>query len=606
MAGDLLVPFIFFLVFFLFSFFFFFENLKKNGEFLKILFFEKYKKMEIFFFKKFFFLNFNKFFLFFFEMEKFLKNIDNPNDKDLVFKWFEEIFPDLKEDSEEEQIKDLHLFIKDFYIRKDALVKFREGRNIFITGGAGTGKTHLFNELMNSTEKSILKTSTTAVSAINFSGKTIDSALLPILITKNTFYCKKTYRFIEFKEAVTKMCERVLNLINSNYYEDNVNKISDADIIGIEEVSMLSKFKMDFYSECLKTIRINDNPFGGLQVLLSGDFFQLKPIETIIEENVIESTKQYAFESNAWKELNLFWVNLEYGHRQKDKEYMGILNRIRIGSPSSSDISYLTKRVNKIIQDDTIKIYPINSKVNEENQRCLAKLTTENIEFNMKIFRTGVLSKEFITNAIKESKLPSTIILKVGCKIMVTRNVKVEEGICNGVTGIFKGRSSKSKNEILIEIPSGEIKYVPLVSYKKFESIGNYITIEQFPVELAFAISGHKSQGSTIKGKVTVDCGNSIFSTSQTYVMLSRVERGENVNIINFNPSKIMVDKKVRIFYGLEDEDVSDKKIDIKDFNKSFLRWERDIKLIIEKGRGNASINSNNNIPVKKSKTEKE
>jgi hypothetical protein len=534
------------------------------------------------------------------------KSIKKLCENSVTFKWFKEKFNNLKDDEEEEQLEDLKLFIKDFYIREDSFKKFKEGRNMFVTGGAGTGKTHLVNSLMNSTEKPFLNTSTTAVSAIDFSGRTIDSSLLPIMVTDKCFYCEKTQRLITLEEAVSNMCKFILSRLN--FYEEKVQAILNAQILRIDEVSMLSKFRMDFYSECLKVIRSNSKPFGGLQIILSGDFFQFQPIGTTLRGTKIESTYQYAFESKAWKELDLICIELKYGHRQKDKEYMNILNRIRVGNPSNSDITYLKRRIKKTNRDDAVKIYPITVKVNEENQRCLDKLKTDLIEFNMKVYKFGAVSNEFVNAFKKESNLSEIIQLKVGCRIMITRNIDLKNGLCNGVIGIFKGRSSKSKNEILIEISTGVIKYIPLCSFQRKESHGNIVSIEQFPVVLAHAITGHKSQGSTIKGVISVDCGNSVFSKHQIYVMLSRVEKGENVYIMNFDPSKIKVDEKVKKFYNLVEEEIDSNDISVEDFNKSLLEWKEKVEFITKKVTSSVlnEKTSVGGIQIKKFKNEKE
>lgn len=402
---------------------------------------------------------------------------------------------------------------------------FEQGHNIFITGGAGSGKSYLLNFLKkNYSHLGLEITASTGISAVNVGGATIHSwagiglANFPIeKIIENLFSAK----FVRVRK-----------------------KIKNTKSLAIDEISMVSLEVLEILDQVFKAIRGNDLPMGGIQILFFGDFLQLPPIGKNNEAN-------FCFQSKVWQSLNLKTFILEEIFRQDDAKFINILNNIRFGKLSSDDILELKKRVN--IVDDNLAIKPTilsthNYKVDQINQNKINYIPQKVETFVAEYF--GNETKiEFLK---KNSIVPQLLQLKIGAQVMMIKNTYQKEGIVNGSLGIVIGFSPK-KNYPIVEFNNKKIITIAKEEWlidRYDENKGlviNEAGVIQIPLVLSWAITIHKSQGLTLD-KISCDLSD-VFSPGQAYVALSRAKSLEGVFIEKINFSKITANQIATKFY---------------------------------------------------------
>ena len=389
-------------------------------------------------------------------------------------------------------------------------------KNIFLTGPGGSGKSWMINKLKEHFNFSI--TSTTGVSSYLIKGQTIHSfSGIGVLNPKHPL-----------KDIVKK--------IKKN--KEAINRILECHLLVIDEISMLGGTYLTALSDSFKLIRKNENAFGGIQVIMTGDFYQLPPIHDI-----------YSFESKTWIELDLQTIILEKVYRFTDEVYSEMLARIRKAKHLPEDNVKLFKRVKAYndldLESKQFEILPtfLSCKkvdVFEKNKEELDKNSNETIFY---------LSNDEYTHSdilpLLECLAPKKLELKVGAQVMLTVNINVEEGYVNGSRGVIIDCKSES---LSVKFVKGEIMTFERHGFK-YEEDGKVLgTRLQFPFILAYCLTIHKIQGSTIDCAI-IDIGNSIFENHMSYVALSRVKSLDGLYIKSFNPYKIKVDQKVDDFY---------------------------------------------------------
>ena len=402
------------------------------------------------------------------------------------------------------------------------------GKNIFVTGSAGTGKSFILNKLKEKYKKRLELTSTTGISAVNIKGITIHS-WAGVGICKKTL--DKCVRDILDKQAL-------------------VNKIRKCKLLAIDEISMLKGETFTYIDHVLRMVRGNNLPFGGIQILLFGDFFQLPPVE------VAENDKSFCFETISWQELNLVTVKLEKIHRQSEVSFIKALNDIRENKIEEDDFKLLKSR--EIDYDTTessmLHIFSRNEETNNYNKQKFDAIDSQvytykaniGIYRNEKYIEEGLTDRELMILDVfqKNCKVLTELCLKKGCRVMLMINLDFEKGLINGSCGEIIALDDTS---ITVKFDNGIVEDVKL---HKFEYYYNDIltaSMRQFPLRLAYAITIHKSQGMTLEN-VVVDC-NKIFEEGQTYVALSRVKNLNGLFLKGFSLDKIKVNSKVVEFY---------------------------------------------------------
>ena len=416
------------------------------------------------------------------------------------------------------------------------------GRHLFLTGKAGSGKTTLLKEIIDSTDKNVVVVAPTGVAAINAGGVTIHSLLtLPL----TAFVPDDKY---PESQSVT---SRTMLRRHMKYNKEKLNLLREMDTLVIDEVSMVRADMMDAIDFVLRTVRRRADPFGGVQVIMIGDLYQLPPVIKDYTWDVLKHYYRtgYFFSSHVFQQCNALCVELTKVYRQKDDVFLDTLNRIRDGITTEEDLKLLNQQYNEEEPDDEeiITLCTHNAIADQINQRKLDEIAEPIKKF-----------KATITGKFNENAYPvaEEIKLKIGAIIMFTRNES--EGL------YYNGKIAKVLNydreEGLIRvefIDDNTTAWIEKVEWKnerysintenKIESevLGEFI---QFPVRLAWAVTVHKSQGLTLD-KVRMDLSKS-FAAGQAYVALSRCTSLEGLTLISpITARNVFVDPRIVSFH---------------------------------------------------------
>ncbi len=380
---------------------------------------------------------------------------------------------------------------------------------IYLTGKAGTGKTTFLKHIKNITEKNTVILAPSGVAAINAGGVTIHSffqipfgPFLPndLRLNTNSFY--DTFRYRENKKQI----------------------IKNLELLIIDEISMVRCDMLDIIDRILKVTRNNKLPFGGVQVILIGDTFQLPPVTKNNEWNILSQFYKtpFFFSSKVIEQNKPLYIELKKIYRQNEQEFIDLLNRVRVDKVNSNDFITLNSKYNPAFSangSDYIILATHNKIVNQTNLTKLNQLETEIYTFEANVI------KDFPDKIMPTDRF---LKLKVGAQIMFIKNdIGDIKKYYNGKIGKIKELENNKivvvfDNEQEVEVERAEwenIKYTYNKEKKKIEEeiIG---TFEQYPIRLAWAITVHKSQGLTFE-KVIADLG-SAFASGQVYVALSR------------------------------------------------------------------------------------
>lgn len=403
-----------------------------------------------------------------------------------------------------------------------------EGYNVFITGPAGAGKTFTLNRFIEEQQKlnkRIAVTASTGIAATHMGGKTIYSwAGIPVMDSGGNSKTKITL-------------EEIRKLKRKKYLKQS---LPYTDILIIDEVSMLPAHALDMLDKILREFRNPDAPFGGVQLIMSGDFFQLPPVGG-----------EFIFKSKAWEKAELKICYLEEQHRQTDPDFIHLLNTIRDNRIAED------KRAQNLIKlyppkdDDVIKLFTHNTDIDKYNEKKLKRLKGEIREFHMN--DEGFTS---LIEGLKRSCLaPELLKLKVGAPVMFLKN-NFEEGYVNGTTG--KVLDFSSQGHPVVQAYDGVTHTVKPAKWSvtdstnpKFWESNDLAFIRQYPLRLGWAITVHKSQGMSLDAaEMNLE---RVFVEGQGYVALSRVRSLEGLRLtgiskmaLRVNPAVTEVDKEFR------------------------------------------------------------
>lgn len=427
--------------------------------------------------------------------------------------------------------------------QKKLLNDFNDGHNIFLTGPGGCGKSTIIKYMVKQ--------------AIEKSKKIQVCALTGCASVLLNCKAKTLHSWAGIGLSNGDPLQIVRNVVSNKYKKKNWVNI---DILVIDEVSMMSKKIFEILDSIGKKVKKNKLPFGGIQLICSGDFFQLPPVGNI---NDIDSYA-FCFESELWnKTFNVNYV-LSDIFRQTDKVYTKILNEIRIGKLYRSSYNTLLECVNKKYDNDLIKptiLLPKRKDADIINKIELDKLKTQsyvydlcphNIQMSLEEEKTNLTfnnnQKEHELNYLKNNTIvDSKIVLKIGTNVMCIANIDIndsENRIVNGSKGII---IDFQDNLPLVKFNNGQHRLIDFHIWKSENIPG--IAIKQIPLIYSWAITIHKSQGVSLDSAV-IDAGNNVFECGQIYVALSRVKSLDGLYLTNFNPQKIKVNNKVLKFYN--------------------------------------------------------
>ncbi len=403
-----------------------------------------------------------------------------------------------------------------------------KGHNLFITGSAGTGKSHLLSLIKETYGHvyDIQVTASTGIAAVQVGGVTIHSWASLGVGNRRT--------------------QDVIDSIRAGAGSFTRRKMRNAHILAIDEISMLSPEIFSQLDEVLKNIRENQQPFGGLQLILIGDFLQLPPISRDKGADVVE----FCFETEAWKNAEIHLEILEQNFRQTDPAFLKLLANLRIAKIDDEDRKMLNLRTIRPDENDFIKptiIVTHNEQAARINMQKLACIDEEQKKFII-VSEGKAASVEFL---VKNCLAPAELCLKIGAQVMMLKNSYQKEGIYNGSLGVVVGFS---KEYPMVEFAGGKIIKIMPDEWKmeKFnEEIGELevlARIKQLPLTLAWAITVHKSQGMSLD---KIDCDLSrAFTEGQIYVTISRVRSLEGLFVRGINYDALKVNPKILKFYG--------------------------------------------------------
>lgn len=417
--------------------------------------------------------------------------------------------------------------------QKEALLILKTGKNVFLTGPAGSGKTFVINQYIKYLKDhnvSVGITASTGIAATHMGGVTIHS-----------------WSGIGVKDRLN--LDDIQEISEKSYIK---NKISEAKVLIIDEVSMLHHFRLDMIDRVLKHIKKNTEPFGGIQVVLCGDFFQLPPVSRMGEPQA-----RFIYHSLSWKEGNFVICYLQENYRQNDDKILEILNEMRGQNISKKSMDLLNKRmiqkeeggfdyeeVIEIDKEDEVStmLFTHNIDVDKINDDQLRRLSGLSITYEMES-----RGKKPLVEILKKSCLaPERLILKKGARVMCVKN-NFDKGYVNGTLGVVVSCAPNSDPVIRTasspDYPDGRLITIEKASWHITEDDHVLAELNQYPLRLAWAITVHKSQGMSLDS-VTVDLGKA-FEPGMGYVALSRVRTLNGLNIIGFNEKALVVNNEV-------------------------------------------------------------
>jgi ATP-dependent DNA helicase PIF1 len=418
--------------------------------------------------------------------------------------------------------------------QKSAFDAMKNGENVFITGPGGSGKSHVINYFVNyfknnleTKDEKIHVTSSTGLSSLLINGITINQyAGIGIFDKENDYYIKRINRNKAIKERWLK-----------------------TKTLIIDEISMISADffeKLDFLAQ--KIIK-NKMPFGGIQIILSGDFLQLPPVKST----------NFCFESFSWDVTikKTFYFNEII--RQKELSFQNVLNKIRIGIVDDEvrntiDTCYQRKLENKdgIIPTLLFSKKDMVKKYNEEKLNDLIHKNNEKHLYESKYVFSKKIKDESKTGYIElinsqYSNIDDKILMTKYSQVMLNVNMP-EENLANGSRGVIIGFSFNEYKNPIVQFLNGKILEIKLYDYK-IEENNESVIKRQIPLIHAWAITIHKAQGMSLE-YIQTDIGQSIFEYGQAYVVLSRIRSLEGLSLINIDYSKIKAHPKIIEFYN--------------------------------------------------------
>ena len=411
--------------------------------------------------------------------------------------------------------------------QKKVISLLESRKNVFVSGSGGTGKTYLIKYFVEHYKnvKNIGLTSTTGISAGTIGGTTINS-FLGIGLGKSTSM---------------KLAKKI---IDNGFLEKRVTTL---DILIIDEISMMNYALFQKIEEVFRIVRKSKKPFGGVQLLLSGDFLQLPAVKC----------EYYCFESEVWNNVIDETVILTKIIRQSNLQFQNILNKIRNGIVDKEVKDVIKSRFKKNIEKNGItptRIYTINKDVDRINEEALDKIAenNEDIEFfeydmNIEYIEEETKQALYLVDKFKKtSRIKENLQLCIGCQVLLIKNLDIENGLVNGSRGVVV--KFTDEDIPIIKFMNGQEVVIRKEQFEIETDYGKKVAIaNQLPLRLGYATTVHSCQG------LTIDCAEinllNIFDYGMGYTALSRVKSLETLSILGINFSKIIANEKVLEFY---------------------------------------------------------
>src|SRR3989338_7503862 len=378
------------------------------------------------------------------------------------------------------------------------------GKCLYITGEAGTGKTTLLKYFRQNTKKKFIVLAPTGIAAINSHGQTIHS-------------------FFKFPPKLVRE-EHIRRIHNNRHIFEHL------DLLIVDEVSMMRADIMDGIDQALRLNKENYKaPFGGVQVVLFGDLYQLPPIVDKGMADVYNGLYEtpYFFSANVFQQAQFHHFNLQKIYRQKDQEFRSLLNKLRNRALTPSDMKFLNSRVDPQrceAWQDCITLTPTNAAANAINEVRLAKLKSK-----------GFVYRATINREFDESSYPTEteLRLRVGAQVLMIKNDRDKRWVNGSIGEVVDLAEDSIEVRIGDQVYEVETAVWEKIKYRYDEEEEKIVedvlgSFEQYPIRLAWAITIHKSQGLTFE-RLVIDLDHGAFTHGQVYVALSRCRSFEGV-----------------------------------------------------------------------------
>lgn len=397
-----------------------------------------------------------------------------------------------------------------------ALDILKLGKNVFLTGPAGSGKTYVLNryiEYLREHDIGVAVTASTGIAATHLNGTTIHS-----------------WSGLGIRDRAS---DRELGEIAIR--AEIKRRLSATRVLVIDEISMLHHFRLDLLDRLLRIGRGNDRPFGGLQVVLAGDFFQLPPVTSGFEAT---EAVRFCFEADVWSRAEIAICYLAEQHRQEDDALLRLLNEIRSGTVSPKSRAHLVMAADTVFAWDVTptRLFPHNANADTVNRGELARLPG-----TTKLYRMQSKGPAKLVEALVKSCLaPEELRLKEGAAVMFVKN-NWEKGYVNGTLGTVE-RFNDEGLPVVRTVGGERITAVPERWNIEEDGVPK-ASVAQIPLRLAWAITVHKSQGMSLDAAV-IDLSRS-FEPGMGYVALSRVRTLAGLQLQGFNDMALSVNEEV-------------------------------------------------------------
>ncbi|EZA54089.1 ATP-dependent DNA helicase PIF1 [Ooceraea biroi] len=388
------------------------------------------------------------------------------------------------------------------------------GKNVFFTGSAGTGKSFLLKKIISALPPDVtMATASTGVAACHIGGITLHQFAGIGLGTGTMDRCFQ----LASRPSVTSVWRKTKHLV-------------------IDEISMVDGEFFDKIEAVARHVRRTERPFGGIQLILCGDFFQLPPVCKTNDR------AKFCFQSEAWQKCVHFNYELQTVHRQKDAAFVKILNSIRIGRVTDDIVETLRETAKQRIESNGVLATRLCSHVKEAdeiNEFQLNELTGETKTY------TASDSDTSMTHTLDQQlAIPGKLVLKVGAQVMLLKNINLNSGLVNGARGVVVS----FKNDVpVVQLRSGMHYEAKTEKWTIKTTSGVLIHRKQIPLKLAWAFSIHKSQGLTLD--CIEMCLSRVFDAGQSYVALSRAQSLQSLRILEFDSQQVWANTTVLEFY---------------------------------------------------------
>ncbi|RBP97302.1 ATP-dependent endonuclease [Bifidobacterium aemilianum] len=417
--------------------------------------------------------------------------------------------------------------------QSEALDILGAGASVFLTGAPGAGKTYVLNEFVNQARQAgahVAVTASTGIASTHVDGQTIHS-----------------WSGVGINTVLT---PELLSTIRSR----RRRKIQGVDILVIDEVSMMQAWLFDMVDQVCRSVRHSPEPFGGLQLVLSGDFFQLPPVSKSFRSRGFEPSPEFlasrepyrqagkdpdgfVTESLVWDELNPVICYLTEQHRQDDGQLLTVLTDIREGSVTQEDHEVLSNRLGLAPDENEVAVhlFPVNKQADSLNDMRLSQ-----IQDQPHSFRAQSSGPDNLVARLKKNMLaPEELTLKTGAAVMALRNDQDHQYV-NGSIGRVKGFVSEAKGGWpIVEFENGHTVTMKQAAWQMMDGETVLAAVNQVPLRCAWAITIHKSQGMTLD-RAVMDLRRT-FAPGMGYVALSRVEALDGLYLDGINEHAFLV-----------------------------------------------------------------